>query len=155
MDTKIAHKLATLALGVALAAAAIPSAASAQEAPPQGPPPPGATFQGAPQDRPSYASPGEDSVHGRIISFDGQYNLSVRDDNGYVDHVQLHQGTIINPTGLTLHPGMVVTILGVNSGSTLAANEVDTPYIYGPRYAYGYPGYAYPPVAIGLGFHFR
>jgi hypothetical protein len=155
MDTKFTHKLGTLALGVALAAAAIPSAASAQEAPPQGPPPQGPAVQSGPQDRPSYASPGEDSVRGRIISFDGQYNLTVRDDNGYVDHVQLHQGTIINPTGLTLHPGMSVTILGVNQGSILAANEVDTPYNYGPRIAYGYPAYAYPPIAVGLGFHFR
>jgi hypothetical protein len=141
MDTKITHKLGTLALGIALAAAVIPSAVAAQDAPPQ--------------DRPSYASPGEDSVRGRIVSFDGQYSLTVRDDNGYIDHVQLHQGTIINPTGLTLHPGMSVTILGVNQGSILAANEVDTPYNYGPRYAYGYPAYAYPPIAVGLGFHFR
>ncbi len=43
-------------------------------------------------------------------------HLQVRDEQGYVDNVQLHQGTIINPTGITLEPGMVVSILGYNSG---------------------------------------
>ena len=41
--------------------------------------------------QPSYAS-GEENIHGRIVSFDGGYNLQVRDEQGYVDSVQLHQG---------------------------------------------------------------
>jgi hypothetical protein len=140
MDTRIAHKLGTLALGAALAVAAFPSVAAAA-------------------DRPSYASPDEDTVHGRIVAIDDDFHISVRDDNGYVDHVQLHQGTIINPTGLSLHPGMVVTVLGFNHGPTLDANEIDTPYNVVPAYGYAYPAYYphayYPPIAIGLGFHFR
>jgi hypothetical protein len=88
------------------------------------------------QDAPSYAQPadssyangGDENVHGRVINFDGGYNLEVRDDRGFVDIVQLHDGTIINPTGLTLAPGMVVSILGYNAGSFFAANEIDTPY---------------------------
>ena len=133
METRNIQKLGTLALGLALAAAAIPGAALAQ-------------------DRPSYASPGEETMHGRIVAVDDQYNVSVRDDNGYVDHVQLHQGTVINPTGLSLQPGMAVTILGFNQGTTLAANEIDTPYNYAPGYAYGPRPYAYPAISLGFGF---
>ena len=42
--------------------------------------------------------------------------------------MQLHDGTIINPTGLTLAPGMIVGIDGFNSGRVFDANEIDTPY---------------------------
>ena len=114
---------------------------------------------------PSYAS-AEQTIHGRIRSVDGQYHLTVSDDKGYLDHVNLHQGTVINPTGLTLAPGMSVTILGYNGGSVFVANEIDTPYVGGGpppaavRYGVGwsYPGsafgYAYaapPPIAYGYG----
>jgi hypothetical protein len=154
-------KIATLSLGLALAASAFPSVASAQN-------------------RPSYATADEDTVHGRIVSMPDQYDISVRDEKGYVDRVRLHQGTIINPTGLSLHPGMTVTVLGVNSGDVLAANEIDTPYNYVPAYVgpyapayYAYPAYpvypygyypyyyayGYPSIAIGFrfggGYHYR
>ncbi len=103
---------------------------------------------------PSYAS-GEENIHGRIVSFDGRYALTVRDERGYVDSVQLHQGTIINPTGLTLEPGMVVSVLGYNAGSFIAANEIDTPYTltYGVPYWAGHP-YSYygPSVSLNLFF---
>jgi hypothetical protein len=81
------------------------------------------------QDVPSYAASDTDQqIHGRIANFDGGYNLQVRDANGYIDNVELHDGTIINPTGLSLAPGMVVSIDGFNSGSFFDANEIDTPY---------------------------
>jgi len=109
------------------------------------------------QDVPSYAQPPSDDVQirGRIATFDGAYALTVRDERGYLDNIQLHQGTIINPTGLTLEPGMVVSILGYNSGSYLDANEVDTPYTYasGGWYYGGHPWDYYGP-SIGLGFFF-
>jgi hypothetical protein len=107
------------------------------------------------QDVPSYARPAvssaDETIHGRIRSVDGAFNLSVDDDRGFTDSVQLHEGTIINPTGLTLSEGMSVTILGVNAGDTFDANEIDTPYTYsGPLptpvfYGDGYwcPGFAY------------
>ncbi len=113
------------------------------------------------QDVPSYAAgdeqgAGDQQIRGRILSFDGAYSLAVRDDQGYVDNVELHQGTIINPTGLTLEPGMVVNILGYNSGPYLSANEIDTPYTYGgggiPYYS-GHPWNYYGPT-IGLSFFF-
>jgi hypothetical protein len=117
-----------------------------------------ASAQIAPDD-PSYADNGpggEDAqIHGRILSFDGAYNVQVRDEKGYVDNVQLHQGTIINPTGLTLAPGMIVSIMGYNAGSYFAANQIDTPYTYYAGYPYyaGHPWNYYGP-GVSLGFFF-
>ena len=128
--------LRIFAAALTFAALAAPLAVKAQEAP------------GAAAPAPSYARPavnGEEAIHGRISAFDGKYHLDVRDDRGFEDSVELHQGTVINPTGLTLQPGMVVTISGYNRGRTFAANEIDTPYV-----SYGFvPGYS--PVAIGIG----
>ncbi len=120
------------------------------------------------QSAPSYADPGygnngEETIHGRVYTIDGTFDIRVSDDRGFVDHVHLHQGTIINPTGLTLAPGMDVTVLGYNAGSVLEANEIDTPYSYdGPApvpvyYGPGwwYPGYDYgygPSFSLGLVF---
>jgi hypothetical protein len=115
------------------------------------------TLVGA-QDVPTYAQPqaqSEQQIRGRITAFDGAYSVSVRDEQGYIDNVQLHEGTIINPTGLTLAPGMTVSILGYNSGSYFSANEVDTPYTYygGVPYYLGHPWFYYGP-SISLGFFF-
>jgi hypothetical protein len=132
---------------------AAPIAASAQDVPVYAQP---AGVQVA-QDVPSYAEapPQDEQVRGRIISFDGAYSLQVKDERGFIDQVQLHQGTIINPTGLTLQPGMTVSILGFNSGSFLAANEIDTPYTFdaGVPYYAGHPWDYYGPT-ISLGFFF-
>ena len=106
-------------------------------------------------DTPSYSSPdGDQQIRGRIVSING-YNVSVRDEQGYTDNVELHDGTIINPTGLTLEPGMVVDVLGYNAGSYYAANEIDTPYNFygGEPYYLGHPWTYYGP-SIGLGFFF-
>ena len=151
------NTLRTLAALVATGAAiAVPLAASAQT--------------------PSYATR-EDTIHGTIVSIDGPFAISVRDERGFVDKVALHQGTVINPTGLTLAAGQTVTILGRAQGTSFAANEIDTPYqstgaspyadesyaasapydggypyVYGGSpYAYGgYPYYG-SSVAIGVG----
>ena len=93
--------------------------------------------------RPSYANT-EETIRGRVLSFDGGYDLRVRDARGFVDNVRLHRGTVINPTGLTLAPGMSVTIYGRNAGGFFAANEIDTPYhqqaiVAVPVYPYPYP----------------
>ena len=119
----------------------------------------GAPAQIVGPDGPSYAAgpayEGDAQIHGRILSFDGAYSLTVRDEKGYVDNVQLHQGTIINPTGLTLAPGMVVSILGYNAGPYFAANEIDTPYTFyaGSPYYLGHPWNYYGP-SVSLGFFF-
>ena len=110
------------------------------------------------QDVPSYAQPipaGEGQIRGRIASFDGRYGLNVRDERGFIDNVQLHPGTIINPTGITLAPGMVVSILGYNAGTYFGANEIDTPYTFyqAVPYYYGHPWNYYGPT-VSLGFFF-
>jgi hypothetical protein len=148
-------KSKTISILLALAATALPMTALAQNTPPSDAPS---------YSRPAPTIPGEDTIKGRVISFDGGYNLQVDDERGYVDNVVLHQGTIINPTGIRLAPGMSVTIHGVNRGSVLAANQIDTPYnSYGSVYDYGYApygvvypypiyGYPYPRYSIGIGF---
>ncbi len=91
---------------------------------------------------PSYATGSTDeTIHGTVAAVNGPDDITVT----------LHQGTIINPTGLTLAPGQSVTILGQNTGSAFAANEIDTPYqtlsavpVYPVYPAYGYYGDPYP-----------
>ena len=104
------------------------------------------------QRAPTYARPGapsgEETIHGRINAFDGKYRLEVRDDRGFIDNVEMHQGTVINPTGLSLQPGMAVTIMGYNGGRAFAANEIDTPY---QSYGLVPVVYPYPYYSIGVG----
>ncbi len=140
---------------IALTAAAVPTGTFAQP-----------TTPGIPSyARPSYGTDDE-TIRGRITSFDGAYALQVRDDRGFIDNVRLRHGTIINPTGIRLAPGMSVTIYGTNRGAEFAASEIDTPYqSYGavPLYPYVYPypypiyGYPYgPQFSFGFGFgHFH
>ncbi len=131
---------AAAAAVLALLPAALPLVASAQGAPPPGPPPP------APA--PSYATASrEQSVEGTIVGFDGKYGIKLRDRRGYLDNVAMHQGTVINPTGLPLQNGMRVTIYGYNAGAAFAANEIDAqlpPVVVAPG----------PPVRVGVGFGF-
>ena len=93
---------------------------------------------------------GDQQIQGTVTSINGAWNITVADVNGYRDSIALHQGTIINPTGLTLAPGMNVTIDGYADGANFDATQIDTPYQYnGPAptavyYGAGdwYPGYA-------------
>ena len=108
----------------------------------------------APQAAPSYAQApvaanAEEDIHGRIVDFDGAYTLSVRDERGFVDNIQLHQGTIINPTGLPLAPGERVLIIGHPTGPSFEAEEIDIPYAVGYRRPYWYPAY-YPAISVGI-----
>lgn len=128
------NKIAAAVAAATLGAGLIPSAVSAQELPP-------------------YAYAGG-QIQGTIASINSTFNITVRDNNGYLDNVGLHQGTIINPTGLTLEPGMAVTILGDDAGGVFNANEIDTPYNYAgalPVPVYYGPGWWYPGFAYGYG----
>jgi hypothetical protein len=129
-------KDAALALGVLLLAGSIAAPALAQ---------------------PSYAIK-QETIRGRVSGFDGHYALTVRDERGYLDRVQLRDGTIINPRGLTLASGMSVTILGETVGNVFVAREIDTPYTVAPGYsAYGYypyPPYGYPPPYYGYPYYY-
>jgi len=139
------------ALGAANIALILPLAALAQDDPTYAQP---ADGQYAQAGVPSYATQ-DQQIHGRVVGFDGGYNLQVRDDKGYVDNVRLHQGTVINPTGLTLAAGMVVSVNGYSQGSYFAANEIDTPYqLYGPVPYYGGHPWFYYGSGVSLGFFF-
>jgi hypothetical protein len=106
------------------------------------------------QDVPAYAAGSDQQIQGTIDSINGTWNVTVSDANGYTDSVELHQGTVINPTGLTLEPGMNVTIDGYPDGSNFDAVEIDTPYQYQgppPTAVYYGPGSWYPGYAYGWG----
>jgi hypothetical protein len=97
---------------------------------------------------PTYArATDEATITGRISSVRGT-TVVVRDDRGFLDHVELHRGTAINPTGLTLAAGMKVTVFGYDRGAQFAADEVDAPY----RYAPAPPPDAYSDGSFGFGF---
>jgi hypothetical protein len=103
---------------------------------------------------PSYATHGGETIKGTISGFNGATTMYVRDVRGYVDNVTLHQGTIINPTGIRLQPGYPVTIYGRPNGSTFLADQIDTPFrsVYAYPY-YGPPAYyGYPAVSLGFGW---
>ena len=101
---------------------------------------------------PTYATPiAGETISGHITAVTGKYSLQVRDARGFIDNVMLHQGTIINPRGLTLGAGMQVTINGSNAGSVFTANQIDAPYTVAlvPGYGYGAPFYG---GSLGFGF---
>ena len=64
---------------------------------------------------------------------------------------RLHQGTIINPTGIKLLEGMSVTVYGYADGPTYQANQVDVAYSpYSPYYAGN--GNPYPDYGSAYGY---
>lgn len=89
----------------------------------------------------AYAQRPGPTIKGTIANIPGKYQIEVRDRRGYLDDVTLHDGTIINPTGITLQPGFRVTIYGYASGDKFVANEIDTPYHYSQRQVSYYPAY--------------
>jgi hypothetical protein len=112
------------------------------------------------QELPTYARPVANTnapaeiIHGRIASVNGAFRIVIADDRGFNDDVALGHGTIIYPTGLTLAPGMIVTIHGYNAGNSFAAQEIDTDYQYtgpAPQAVYYGPDYWYPGFAYGYG----
>lgn len=76
---------------------------------------------------PSYAVPPtpQETIRGRVASFDGAHNLQLNDDRGFVDNVRVGNQTVIAPNGTRLQPGMRVTIVGVNRGSVFAAVRIE------------------------------
>ena len=156
----------------AATATAIPATAPATMVPAQAPSSAPTPIQApatnpAPSGVPSYAKPNLTlTLHGRIRSVDTPTSLTVADENGYLDSIQLGHGTIIYPTGLILRAGMPITIIGTNNGSVFHANEIDlvvepVPYGQAPVYVvprYWYPGYPYAwgpayDLRIGIGGH--
>ncbi len=142
---RIAGTVSLLLLSALLAGGAIaPAPASAQAVPSYG--------------RPDTA-PVQETVHGVIQSVDGAWHLTLRDDRGFVDSVDLRPGTILMPRGVRLVPGMEVTIVGYNGGSALVAFEIDTDdtadasaddvLYYGDGWWYPGYDYGYGPAFLG------
>jgi hypothetical protein len=155
------HKITrALAVSAAVTGLILPAVAAAQDIPSYavGPQP---TVQ---QPIDQQQGDADETITGEIASVDGPFDIQVADSRGFGDNVQLHQGTVINPTGLTLAPGMNVTIQGYADGGVFQANEIDTPYqqyagelpppvYYGAGYWYPGFGYGYGP-AFSLAFVF-
>lgn len=113
------------------------------------------------QQYPSYSTAAQQTVKGTITGFNGAYTVYVQDQKGYGDNVVMHDGTVINPTGIKLQEGMPVTIYGYANGKQFDAWRIDvTPPQnmgyngangaygygggYGGGYGYGSPYGAYP-----------
>ncbi len=96
----------------------------------------------------------DQQIQGTVQSINSTFNITVLDSNGNLDNVELHQGTVINPTGLTLAPGMNVTVDGYDDGGQFDANVIQTPYQYSgpaPVPVYYGAGWWYPGFAYGYG----
>jgi hypothetical protein len=108
-----------------------------------------ATLQAAAADSlPSYASTDE-TIQGSVSSINGR-DLNLRDERGFVDHVVLHDGTVINPTGTQIESGQALTIHGHADGAVFRATEIDS---YAVSYAPDpYPSYVDPFYGYGYGF---
>jgi hypothetical protein len=70
------------------------------------------------------------TVRGVVSSIDGKYSMKVHDRYGVITKIRLRSGTIIRPNGLTLRPGMRVSVIGIerHAGASLDAREIDAPY---------------------------
>lgn len=77
----------------------------------------------------------EDMITGIIDSVPAAYTVLVRDSRGFLDRVELHDGTIIEPEGLTLARGQTVSIRGFSRRDVFTANEIET----APWPAYRWP----------------
>ena len=114
---------------------------------------------------PSYAMAAPETIHGTIAAIAGKYALTLNDERGFQDSVTLHEGTVIDPAGVSLSVGQEVTITGKTDGPTFDANEVDTDgaagydaagvdpgagYIGGLAYG-AYPSYVLP---VGGGLYY-
>ncbi len=111
-----------------------------------------------PDSPPSYATGGDEAIHGTISALLGKYTLTLADDRGFSDSVTLHEATLISPAGSALVAGAVVTIVGHSDGKTFDADEIDfdggEPYDSGPAASYfsgDYVAGLSPPYIVPLG----
>jgi hypothetical protein len=94
----------------------------------------------------------QNHVQGTIVEIVGKYDVRVKTARGDIADVTLRPGTIINPTGMTLRPGIAVTVLGSANANSFAATRIDTPFHAeaSPVAHFGsYPGGTYGPFGIG------
>lgn len=109
----------------------------------------------------------DEHIRGTISSYernDGEVRLSLRDDRGFIDEVQLGNDTRVSPSGTQLASGMRVAITGYNGGKWFDAVSIEVtgrdeaaapqePSYARPDpmggYANSAPAYAYPPPPPG------
>ena len=65
---------------------------------------------------------GDHEVRGTVTYFNA-FTMTVRADGREVP-VHLHQGTIINPRGLTLNPGMYIRVFGFWANGNFQADRI-------------------------------
>jgi hypothetical protein len=70
-----------------------------------------------------YNGPRQAQVVGIITSF-YQFNMTLHARSGAFVPVQLHQGTVLVPLGLTLRPGMPVIVHGYWRNGAFYANRI-------------------------------
>jgi len=76
--------------------------------------------------RPGGPFVGEHELRGTVSYFNA-FTMDVRAGRQVVA-VHLHQGTIINPTGLTLHPGMYIRVFGFWADGNFQADRIGLIY---------------------------
>jgi hypothetical protein len=69
---------------------------------------------------------GNHEVRGTVTYFNA-FTMDVR-AAGEVVPIHLHQGTIINPTGLTLHQGMYIRVFGFWANGNFQADRIGLIY---------------------------
>ena len=96
----------------------------------------------------------QNQVQGTIAQIVGKYDIRVKTTRGDLQDVTLQRGTIINPTGMTLRPGIRVIVRGTATANSIAAKQIDTPFHReaSPVAEVGaYPGGTFGPYGFGLG----
>jgi hypothetical protein len=71
-----------------------------------------------------YAPNARQNVVTGVVTYFYRFDMTIQAPNGAVIPVQLHQGTIINPLGVSLQPGMPVTVRGYWANGQFFANRI-------------------------------
>jgi hypothetical protein len=91
----------------------------------------------------------DEHLRGTVESFDGQEQLMLRDERGFLDDVAIGHDTRITPRGTRLVPGMRIAITGYNGGKWFDAVSVqvlsNSPSSTLPSYAAPAPAEPAPP----------
>jgi hypothetical protein len=91
----------------------------------------------------------DEHIRGTVESFDGQEQLTLRDERGFLDDVAIGHDTRITPRGTRLVPGMRIAITGYNGGKWFDAVSIqvlqNSPSSTLPSYAVPAPAEALPP----------
>jgi hypothetical protein len=70
------------------------------------------------------AKPDTMTIRGVVSAIDGKWTLTVHDDRNFIENIALHPGTVIEPTGLRLEPGMRVSVLGYQDNANFDADKI-------------------------------